>query len=145
HEYGHHITRHTADLMANTLRPAERQHNRKTALDEGVCDYWAAAMLSTPHIWCWHQRHDDEQIHPPSLSTASRMADFDRRPTADPHANGTIWGTALWDMRRALSAEMGGAEAHAGETAADRLVLQWLLLLGQRPGGGASRSAVRAF
>jgi len=35
HEYGHHITRHTADFRANNLCPSDQQNNRKTAMDEG--------------------------------------------------------------------------------------------------------------
>src|SRR5207302_2732756 len=44
HEYGHHIMRHTADVRANALRQPDKQSNRKAAIDEGTCDYWAAAM-----------------------------------------------------------------------------------------------------
>ncbi|PYJ01070.1 MAG: hypothetical protein DME25_19000, partial [Verrucomicrobia bacterium] len=51
HEYGHHITRHTADFRGNALRPLDNQDNRKSPIDEGTSDYWAATMLETPHIW----------------------------------------------------------------------------------------------
>jgi len=51
------------------------------------------------------------------------MQHFDPRPDADPHANGTIWGAALWDLRSRLSAAEGAL-------ATDLLVLQALLLLG---------------
>lgn len=126
HEYGHHITRHTADFRANALRRPQRQNNRKTAMDEGTCDYWAAAMLETPHIWAWHRRHDDYEVHPRSLTSRKTMADYDAGRAADPHANGTIWGAALWDVRRQLcAAEPDGARK------ADLLVLQALLLLGR--------------
>ena len=37
------------------------QNNLKTAVDEGFCDYWAATMQGTPHIWSWHRRHDDQR------------------------------------------------------------------------------------
>src|SRR5262249_18285399 len=58
HEYGHHIGRHTADFQANSMRSRQRQSNRKSPLDEGACDYWAAALLETPPIWAFHKRHD---------------------------------------------------------------------------------------
>jgi hypothetical protein len=103
HEYGHHITRHTADFRGNSLKSPQHQNNRKTALDEGFCDYWTAAMLETPHIWAWHRRHDEHEVHPRSLVSRKTMDDFDSGPKADPHANGTIWGAALWDLRTEMS------------------------------------------
>ena len=126
HEYGHHITRHTADFQANALRPADQQSNRKTAMDEGTCDYWAAAMLGTPHIWILHRRHDEREIHARSLTLPKTMADFDNGPQADVHSNGTIWGAALWDLRTQLSA----TEPH-GAHQTDLLVLKALLLMGK--------------
>ncbi len=129
HEYGHHLNRHTADFRANALRPAERQSNRKIATDEGTCDYWVATMLGTPHIWSWHHRHDSEVVHRRSLVSRKTMAEYDGGPDADPHANGTIWAAALWDLRtRLAAAEPDGARQ------TDRLVLQTLLLIGQRFG-----------
>ena len=126
HEYGHHLTRHTADFRANALRPPTRQNNRKVAIDEGTCDYLAATMLGTPHIWAWHLRHDDEVIHPRSLCSSKTMADYDTGPKADAHANGTIWAAALWDLRTKL----GQIEAD-GVRRTDLLVVHTLLLLGQ--------------
>ena len=126
HEYGHHLTRHTADFRANALRSPTRQNNRKVAIDEGTCDYFAATMLGTPHIWAWHLRHDDEVIHPRSLVSSKTMADYDTSPAADAHANGTIWAAALWDLRTKL----GRIEAD-GVRRTDLMVVQALLLLGQ--------------
>lgn len=132
HEYGHHIMRHTADIMANSLRPPDRQSNRKRAIDEGTADYWAAAMLGTPHIWAWHRRHDNHEVHPRSLSSPKTMADYDRSPRADPHVNGTIWAAALWDLRTRMEAAQS-----FGAYRADLLVLEALLELGKvsRPEG----------
>jgi poly-gamma-glutamate capsule biosynthesis protein CapA/YwtB (metallophosphatase superfamily) len=128
HEYAHHITRHTADLRGNALRSPEGQDNRKSALDEGTCDYWAATMLETPHIWAWHRRHTADEIHPRSLASRRTMDDYDAGPQTDPHANGTIWAAALWDLRsRLLSAHDDGARQ------TDLLLLKALLLLGQMP------------
>jgi hypothetical protein len=126
HEYGHHITRHTADLRANRLRDPLRQSNRKSALDEGFCDYWAASLLGTPHIWALHHLHNDEVVHPRSLVSCQTMADFDEKPSADPHRNGTIWAAALWDLRLRSSATRGD-----GGRWADLLVLKCLLELGR--------------
>jgi hypothetical protein len=128
HEYGHHITRHTADYRANALRPRDQQNNRKVALDEGTCDYWAATMLGTPHIWAWHLRHDEQVTHSRSLSSSKTMADFDASPRADAHANGTIWGAALWDLRTRL-----GRIETEGVRRTDILVLKGLLLIGGLP------------
>jgi hypothetical protein len=125
HEYGHHITRHTADLKANRLRQPDRQNNLKSALDEGICDYWAATMLGTPHIWAWQHRHDDQEVHPRSLASHKTMSDFDPGPHADPHANGTIWAAALWDLRARMSVVRPD-----GVRMTDLLVLKSLLLLG---------------
>jgi hypothetical protein len=127
HEYGHHITRHTADFQANALRKPQRQNNRKPAIDEGTSDYWAATMLGTPHIWAWHRRHDAQEIHPRSLLSAKTMADYDARAGADPHANGTIWAAVLWNLRTHMA-----AHASDGIHKTDLLVLQTLLLLGWR-------------
>jgi capsule synthesis protein PGA_cap/fungalysin metallopeptidase (M36) len=126
HEYGHHITRHTADFRANALRRPQRQNNRKIAMDEGTCDYWAATMLDTPHIWAWHRRHDEQEVHPRSLTSPKTMEDYDAGPGADPHANGTIWGAALWDVRSHIcSTEPDGARK------TDQLLLLALLLIGR--------------
>jgi hypothetical protein len=126
HEYGHHITRHTADFRLNVLRQAEQQDNKKTAIDEGTCDYWAAVMLGTPHIWILHHRHDEQQIHPRSLESRKTMADYDSSKMADPHANGTIWGAALWDLRKILAMTKAG-----GAREADMLLLRALICLGR--------------
>jgi hypothetical protein len=132
HEYGHHITRHTADHRANASRPPDQQSNRKVALDEGTCDYWAATMLGTPHIWAWHLRHDEQVTHPRSLSSSRTMADFDASPTADAHANGTIWGAALWDLRTRL-----GRTEPEGVRRTDLMLLKALLLTGRSPKYGS--------
>ena len=129
HEYGHHIARHTADFRANALRPPRRQSNRKTDLDEGFSDYWAATMLATPHIWAWHRRHDSRELHGRSLVAPVTMVDYDGCEEADAHANGTILAGALWDLRERMEADPG-----LGTRACDRLVLLALLLLGSEVG-----------
>jgi hypothetical protein len=65
------------------------------------------------------------------------MADCDLGRAADPHVVGTIWGSALWDLRSRLAVN---AAEHALD--ADRLVLAMLLELGQpRAGGGSATVA----
>jgi hypothetical protein len=126
HEYGHHITRHTGDFRANNLFPSNRQDNRKTAMDEGTCDYWAATVLGTPHIWILHRRHDNHQVHVRSLTSGKTIKDYDTGPRADVHANGTIWGAALWDLRGHFAATQPD-----GIRKTDLLVLKALLLMGK--------------
>jgi poly-gamma-glutamate capsule biosynthesis protein CapA/YwtB (metallophosphatase superfamily) len=132
HEYGHHITRYTADFRGNALRSPNGQNNRKTALDEGTCDYWTAAMLETPHIWAWHRRHDEREVHARSLVSRKTMDDFDAGPKANPHTNGTIWAAALWDLRTELK-----RSADDGARKCDVLVLKTLLSIGQVEADGA--------
>jgi hypothetical protein len=126
HEYGHHITRHTADFRANNLSPWDRQNNRKTAMDEGTCDYWAATMLDTPHIWILHRRHDDHEVHVRSLTSRKTIDDYDTEPLADVHTNGTIWAATLWDLRTHLAATQPD-----GIRKTDLLVLKALVLMGK--------------
>jgi len=126
HEYGHHITRHTADFMANRLLAPHRQINRKSDTDEGVSDYWAATMLNSPHIWAWHRNHTKNDFHHRSLASLKTMADFNKEENADPHLNGTILGATLWDIRKELLKH--DAE---GVKKMDTLVLKALLLIGQ--------------
>ena len=87
-------------------------------MEEGTCDYWAATMLATPHVWAWHRRHDEYKIHRRSLRSCSTMEAFDADERADPHENGTIWGAALWNLRESLSQDRAD-----GARIADLLVL----------------------
>jgi hypothetical protein len=65
-------------------------------------------------------------LHPRSLVSGQTMRDYDWRPGADSHANGTIWAAALWDLRSRL-------DTTEGALVTDLLVLKALLLLGQLP------------
>jgi hypothetical protein len=135
HEYGHHVHRHTADFRCNGQRPADAQSNRKVSMDEGTSDYWAGVLLNSPHIWAWHRRHDAQQVHPRSLTSANTMCDYQRGDRADPHVNGTIWAAALWDFRSRLRL----ARADGGRVA-DLIVLQGLLLVGRIDRGDRPRT-----
>ncbi|MGC4087523.1 MAG: CapA family protein [Polyangiaceae bacterium] len=104
HEFGHHLTRHTADLQGNAQRRPERQSNVKCALDEAIADYFTAALLETPHIWALHQRHDDVVMHARSLSIRRHAREFVEGRSADPHSNGSIVASALWRVRESFGA-----------------------------------------
>lgn len=102
HELGHHLCRHTADFRGNADRDPSAQTNRRTAIEEGTCDYLAAVLLDTPDIYGWH-RHDRPDGDPRRrhLDTPITMAAFRGGRDVDPHADGTVWATALWSARRA--------------------------------------------
>jgi hypothetical protein len=100
HEFGHHVTNHTADLRCNGRRRPHAQTNRKIPLDEGTSDYIAAILMGTPDIYGWHR------AGVPSYSARRRrldaprtMAHFVGGHRSDPHADGTIWSAALWAAR----------------------------------------------
>ena len=137
HEYGHHIARHTADFRGNYGRPADRQSNVKPALEEGFCDYWTAALLETPHIWAWHRRHDEREVHERSLTSRLTLADFEHQEQPDPHDLGTVWASALWELRARLQTALPD-----GGRVADALVLKTLLLIG-RLEAGSPEAAIR--
>ncbi|NHZ84332.1 MAG: hypothetical protein GWP19_00435 [Planctomycetia bacterium] len=126
HEYGHHITRHTADFSANRLKAPHRQSNRKSDLDEAFSDYWAAAMLDCPYIWAWHRKHTKHEIHPRSLLSNKDMTEYDFGLDSDPHSNGTIFAAALWDIRKEIS-----FLNPKGKKDIDIVVLKALTIIGQ--------------
>lgn len=135
HEYGHHLCRHTADFRANRLRPPDRQSNKKTALDEGTADYFTAVMLGTPHIWFFHHRDDSLEPHRRSLISTRTMETYVPGRAGDPHANGTIWASAIWELRSRIATRtfppMSGKSV-------DRLIVQALLLIGEDPPSSAT-------
>lgn len=109
HEVGHHVCRHTADFRLNRLRPPERQSNRRTALEEGTADFFAAVLLGTPDIYGWHRQHVPVgQLERRQLGPEWTMAHFRGGPGQDPHADGTVWASALWSARNRM--RVGGAD-----------------------------------
>ena len=77
------------------------------------------AATAQSAVIAWHRRHDADVVHPRSLVSPKTMDDFHAGPGADPHANGTIWAAALWDVREHL-----GRALADGAHRADLLVLQ---------------------
>lgn len=134
HEVGHYIVSHIADFRCNQDRPPDEPSHRKIHLDEGACDYWAAVLLATPTIYAWHragERPTDQSNR--DLSGPRTTADFVQG--GDPHENGNIWASALWDLRTALGASRQ----------ADLLTMQMLVLCGRiGPDNPAQGRAIRA-
>lgn len=129
HEVAHHVCRHVADFRLNRLRPSLQQTNRRSAVEEGTCDYLAAAMIGHPDIYGWHRGHlslTDPRRR--SLSSPWTMADFRGGQGVDPHADGSIWASALWDAR-SHAAQAGHPEEHV-----DRALIRGLERLGHEPG-----------
>lgn len=139
HEVAHHVCRHIGDLRLNRLRPPRQQTNHRTAVEEGTCDYLAAAMIGHPDIYGWHRQH--VPISDPRrrcLSAPWTMADFRGGHDADPHADGSIWACALWEAR-----SRAGEAGHPGESV-DRLLIDGLADLGREQGVARSPESRRA-
>lgn len=130
HELGHHLCRHTADFRGNTSREPHLQTNRRTAIEEGTCDYLAAVLLGTADIYGWHRGHlsagDPERRR---LDVGATMARFRGGHRHDPHLDGTIWASALWSARE------GVCEAGMPGSDFDRLLIGALDLLGEEQPG----------
>lgn len=136
HEYGHHVTRHTADFRANHLRDQRDQCNYKTDVDEAFCDYLAATMMGSPHIWAFHHQHNSKKVHRRSLTSSKSMDDYlrscsDSSLLPDAHDNGTILAAALWDLRTRLVVEAPLADAAQAIHDMDLMVIHALVLIGQ--------------
>ena len=140
HETGHHVCRHTADFRLNRLRPADEQTNKKIALDEGSCDYFTAILLDSPDIYGWHRSSVPEwDRRRRSLHAGWSMASF-QGGMSDPHADGTVWGSACWTARQRV------IEAGYDRERFDRMVLRGLELsysLAQRDEPGMSKQALK--
>jgi hypothetical protein len=120
HEVGHHIVSHTADFRENQNRKPKENSNRKIHMDEGICDYWTAVMLNSPDIYEWHRA--DEKLTDKSnrnLDGSRTTANFVQ--DGDPHENGNIWSSALWDLRQAMGSDRK----------ADLLVMKTMVLFGE--------------
>jgi hypothetical protein len=125
HEVAHHVCRHVADFRYNRRRAPQDQTNLRTAVEEGTCDYLAAVMVGHPDIYGWHR--SQIPVTDPRrrcLSAPWTMADFRGGNDADPHTDGAVWASALWEARSWAS----GA-GHPPE-AVDRMLLRGLARLG---------------
>lgn len=108
HEFGHHLGRHTADFRLNTERPPDQQRNGKTAVEEGICDYFTAALLGSGRPYGSYRPSRGERRDPGNMI---------RRPVpedADAHAAGASWSAAFWQVRAGLLADglIGTASDH---------------------------------
>jgi len=133
HEVAHHVCRHVADFRLNRLRPPQQQTNRRTAVEEGTCDYLAAVMVGHPDIYGWHRRQipvTDPRRR--CLSAPWTMAGFQGGHDTDPHTDGAIWACALWQAR-CRAAETGHPAA-----AVDAMLLRGLARLGSQHAGDRS-------
>jgi hypothetical protein len=126
HEVGHHICRHTADFRLNCLRDPQHQTSRKIALDEGTADYISAVLTGTADIYGWHRGHlPDWDRRRRRLDPQWTMKWFNGGDS-DPHADGTVWASALWSARQAVAA----TGADPGRM--DEMVLRGMWRLGQQ-------------
>lgn len=136
HEYGHHVARHTADFRANGLRDQQNQCNYKTDVDEAICDYLAATMMNSPHIWALHHQHNSNKTHRRSLVSQKTNDDYVRSKEgmlSDAHDNGTILAATLWDLRTRLITE-ASSDPQSIEQAIrhmDLMVMHSLILIGR--------------
>jgi poly-gamma-glutamate capsule biosynthesis protein CapA/YwtB (metallophosphatase superfamily) len=101
--YGRHVVRHTADIQADALSPPRAELHRAGALESALTSYLAAAMLSTPHIWCWHRHYGPEHSDAESLAHNLHMSDVASFMTrSDAFATRVLSG-CLWDLHNKLS------------------------------------------
>jgi hypothetical protein len=129
HEVGHHVCRHTADFRCNAERRPDHQRNGKPGVEEGVCDYFAAALLGSGRPYGWYRadrgrRRDVEELRPASNDHGNS------------HAVGATWAAALWRSRAELleSGIIDNTRTH------DRAVVDLLLRLGAIGRGGKRRT-----
>jgi hypothetical protein len=132
HEFGHHLCRHTADFRLNAERRPDRQRNGKTGVEEGVCDYFTAALLGSGRPYGWY-RADRGRRRDPETS----FPDAGDRTT--PHTIGAKWARAWWQCRTALPARgrLRTALDH------DRAVVRALLELSDVGRGGKRRTRAK--
>jgi hypothetical protein len=138
HELGHHLCRHTADFRLNGRRRPDAQRNGKPAVEEGVCDYFAAALVGTGRAFSWYDRRRGVER---DLDRPRRLSDV---TAPEPHAIGAVWGASWWRARQELTAQ-GHLESASDH---DRIMIGTLLTLGRatpRPGARTGRRETAAF
>ena len=132
HEVAHHLCRHTADFRLNAERKPDEQRNGKTGIEEGVCDYFAAALLGSGRPYGWY-RADRGARRDPDLSR--HVSDLG--PSHDAHSEGAVWAAAWWRARSQL-VERGILETPVDH---DRVLIRALLEVGTT--GNANRHSRR--
>src|SRR5437870_1053459 len=133
HEYGHHLCRHVADFRLNAERRPDEQRNGKTGIEEGVCDYFTAALLGTGRPYGWYRTERGrlrDPVHPRRIDAADH---------GDPHAEGAAWAAALWRCRRELVDKglLGSPEQH------DLALVAALVMVGHEAGPDTGRGRAR--
>ncbi|ESZ35803.1 hypothetical protein X731_30720 [Mesorhizobium sp. L2C054A000] len=96
--FGLHVVRHTADVQADRLRAPRAAFSRPGALEYAVSTYLAASMLSSPHVGCWHARHDAEFVPAGSLANETRIDDDEMQPQEALVAQALAG--AMWDLHK---------------------------------------------
>lgn len=133
HEVGHHVVRHTADFRLNAERKSDEQHNGKPGVEEGWCDYLAAALLGTGRPYGWYRAQRGVRRDPASWSMSEREQPDD---PSDVYAVGARWAALWWRCRERLAgAQLLDACGH------DRVLLGSLLALGEEAGPGRGHGA----
>ncbi|MER8957121.1 CapA family protein [Mesorhizobium sp. M0833] len=115
-----HVLRHTADIQADRLHAPCTSFSRPGALEYALSTYLAASMLSTPHIWCWHLRHDAEFVPSDTLANDSHLDDA-AMPAAEALVARVMAG-AMWDLHKAFPGD---------ERTCTSLVIAALLAMGR--------------
>ena len=99
HEVGHHLSRHTADFRLNAERKPDEQRNGKIGIEEGECDYFAAALLGSGRPYGWYRADRGSRRDPDLSRHVSDLA-----PDHDSHSEGAVWAAAWWQARSQLNA-----------------------------------------
>ena len=132
HEFAHHLCRHTADFRCNDERRPDRQRNGKPGVEEGICDYFTAALLGSgrPYGWYRADRGSRRDVDRPRAAV---------RTHHDAHAIGAAWAAAFWRCRATLvdNCFLGSPVDH------DRAVVATLLRIRELGRGGSRRTRSR--
>lgn len=103
--YGRHVIRHTADIHAEAFSPPHAEPHRPGALESALTSYLAAAMLSTPHIWCWHRHYEPKRSDAESLAHDLHMSHVASFTTRSGTFAARVLSGCLWDLHSKLSLE----------------------------------------
>ncbi|MER9066586.1 CapA family protein [Mesorhizobium sp. M0902] len=130
--FGFHVVRHTADIQADRLHAPRASFSKPGPLEYALSAYFAAAMLSTPYVWCWHLRHDAEFVPSDTLANDSRMDDAEMPPPEALVAQ--VIAATMWDLHKAFPGD---------ELTCISLVVAALLALGRLSDSPYAPSGIR--